>query len=104
MKNQPDCGILVEQIPADMVVNVLLAAMTKHAQKPGFQVYQVASSVVNPLTNRILADCALEHFTKDPILDKAGNPIEVKPLRLVESMLAFSMYMWYKYELPLQVI
>lgn len=93
-----------EQIPADMVVNTLLAAMAKHAHKPGLQVYQVASSVVNPMTFNILADVALELFTKDPMLDRAGNPIRVQRMKFVENMIAFSLYMWFKYQLPLQVI
>lgn len=87
-----------------MVVNALLAAMTKHAQQPGLQVYQVASSVVNPMTFNILADVALELFRKDPMLDRAGKPIKVDRMRFVENMQAFNLYMWFKYQLPVQVL
>lgn len=94
---------MYEQIPADLVVNALLSAMTKHAKSPGLQVYQVASSVVNPMTFNILADVALELFTKDPMLDRAGKPIKVKRMRFVQSMDAFNVYMWFVYQLPLLV-
>lgn len=94
---------MFEQIPADLVVNALLAAMAKHAKRPGLQVYQVASSVVNPMTFNILADVALELFTKDPMVDRTGKPIKVRRMRFVQSMDAFNLYMWCVYQLPLLV-
>lgn len=95
-------GVL-DVIPADLVVNALLAAMAKHAKRPGLQVYQVASSVVNPMTFNILADVALELFTKDPMVDRTGKPIKVKRMRFVQSMDAFNLYLWFVYQLPLQL-
>ena len=95
--------MMFEQIPADLVVNALLAAMAKHARDPGLQVYQVASSVVNPMTFNILADVALELFTKDPMVDRSGKPIKVHRMRFVQSMAAFNLYMWFVYQLPLLV-
>ena len=94
---------MFEQIPADFVVNALLASMAKNAQKPGLQVYQVASSVVNPMTFNILADVALELFTKDPMVDRSGKPIKVRRMLFVQSMVAFNLYMWFVYQLPLLV-
>lgn len=93
---------MFEQIPADLVVNALLAAMTKHAQNPGLQVYQVASSVVNPMTFELLADVALELFTKDPMIDRAGQPVKLQRMRFVQSMTAFNLYLWFVYQLPLK--
>ncbi|KAG0622426.1 hypothetical protein M758_3G096500 [Ceratodon purpureus] len=93
-------GVL-DVIPADFVVNALLASMAKNAQKPGLQVYQVASSVVNPMTFNILADVALELFTKDPMVDRSGKPIKVRRMLFVQSMVAFNLYMWFVYQLPL---
>lgn len=95
--------MMFEQIPADLVVNALLAAMAKNARKPGLQVYQVASSVVNPMTFNILADVALELFTKDPMVDRSGKPIKVRRMLFVQSMAAFNLYMWFVYQLPLLV-
>nr|XP_024380705.1 fatty acyl-CoA reductase 2-like [Physcomitrium patens]PNR50630.1 hypothetical protein PHYPA_009816 [Physcomitrium patens] len=95
-------GVL-DVIPADLVVNALLAAMTKHAQNPGLQVYQVASSVVNPMTFELLADVALELFTKDPMIDRAGQPVKLQRMRFVQSMTAFNLYLWFVYQLPLKL-
>lgn len=94
---------MFEQIPADLVVNALLAAMTKHAQTPRLKVYQVASSVVNPMSFNILADVSLELFTKDPMMDKNGQPIRVQRMNFVQSMTAFNLYLWFVYQLPLKV-
>ena len=72
-----------------MVANAMLAAMVEHACKPGLEVYQVASSVVNPLVFSNLARLSEEHFKEDPFLDNVGKPIETFKLQLYEDMDSF---------------
>jgi hypothetical protein len=77
--------------------------MAKHAHGSGMHVYQVASSAVNPLTFTTLSDLAVEYFTKDPMLDKDGNPIKLKRMTFIPNMPLFLVYMFLKYQLPVQV-
>ena len=58
-----------------MVVNAMLAAMAKHACKPGLEIYQVASSNVNPLSLSSFVRFFEEHFQEEPFFDRIGKPI-----------------------------
>ncbi|GFP79850.1 fatty acyl-coa reductase 2 [Phtheirospermum japonicum] len=90
----PD-GVL-DVFPADMVVNATLAAMAKHgsAGKPDYSIYQVASSVVNPLVFRDLAKLLYEHFNSSPFIDPSGSPVRVPKMKLFSSMEDFSSHLW----------
>ncbi|KAL3623806.1 Fatty acyl-CoA reductase 2 [Castilleja foliolosa] len=89
----PD-GVL-DVVPADMVVNAILAAMAKHGSsgKPEYSIYQVASSVVNPLVFRDLAKLLYEHFNSSPFIDKSGSPVRVPKMKLFSSMEDFSSHL-----------
>lgn len=78
-----------------MVVNATLAAMAKHgmAAKPDIAVYQVASSVVNPLVFRELALLLYEHYCSSPCIDPKGRPIPVSSMKLFSSMEEFSAHL-----------
>lgn len=76
-----------------MVVNATLAAMAKHgaAGKPESNIYQVASSVVNPLSFRDITKLIFEHFNSSPFIDSTtGTPIRVAPMEAFSSMEDFS--------------
>lgn len=96
------CGFLVDPnavidvVPVDMVVNVMLTAMAKHGidRKPEVNVYQVASSVKNPLVNHHLGDLLYKHFTRLPWLDSNGFPIKVEKFKYYSSMEGFSSDIW----------
>ncbi|KAL7092754.1 hypothetical protein ACP275_11G001800 [Erythranthe tilingii] len=87
-------GVL--DVPADMVVNATLAAMAKHGEagKPEYNIYQVASSVVNPLVFRDLAELLYQHFNSSPFMDSTGNPVRVPKMKLFHSMEDFSSHLW----------
>ncbi|KAK9671306.1 hypothetical protein RND81_12G020700 [Saponaria officinalis] len=87
---------VIDVVPVDMVVNATIAAMAKHGTsgKPEISVYQVASSVVNPLVFGDLGDLIHRHFTKSPCLDTQGRPIQVEPFKFYESMDDFSSHLW----------
>ncbi|KAL8036834.1 hypothetical protein ABFX02_11G001800 [Erythranthe guttata] len=88
-------GVL-DVVPADMVVNATLAAMAKHGEagKPEYNIYQVASSVVNPLVFRDLAELLYQHFNSSPFMDSTGNPVRVPKMKLFHSMEDFSSHLW----------
>ncbi|PON82436.1 Fatty acyl-CoA reductase [Trema orientale] len=88
-------GVL-DVVPADMVVNATLAAMAKHglAQKPDINVYQIASSVVNPLFFQDLTRLFYEHYNSSPWVDPSGRPVHVPFMKLFHSMEDFSEHLW----------
>ncbi|RDX87381.1 Fatty acyl-CoA reductase 2, partial [Mucuna pruriens] len=87
-------GVL--DVPADMVVNATLAAMARHgmSQKPEINVYQIASSVVNPLVFQDLARLLYEHYSSSPCIDSKGRPIQVPLMKLFSSTEEFSGHLW----------
>ena len=70
------------------MVNVTLAAVAKHRQLAalGMHVYHVASSTVNPLVFRDVFQSVFHHFSRSPVVDAAGQPIPVQPMRFCDSM------------------
>lgn len=79
-----------------MVVNATLAAMAKHGvtQKPDINVYQIASSVVNPLVFQDLARLLYDHYSSSPCIDSKGVPIQVPLMKLFSSTEEFYGYLW----------
>lgn len=79
-----------------MVVNATLAAMAKHGEagKSESNIYQIASSVVNPLVFKDLATLVYEHFNSFPCIDSKGKPIQVPKMELFSSMEEFSSHLW----------
>ncbi|XP_019455007.1 PREDICTED: fatty acyl-CoA reductase 2-like [Lupinus angustifolius] len=88
-------GIL-DVVPADMVVNAILAAMARHGmnQKPDMNVYQIASSVVNPLVFQNLAKLLHEHYSSSPCIDSKGRPIQVPLMKLFSNTKEFYDHLW----------
>ncbi|CAN0927498.1 Fatty acyl-CoA reductase 2, chloroplastic [Linum grandiflorum] len=88
-------GVL-DVVPADMVVNATLAAIARHGieQKPEINVYQIASSVVNPLIFDDLAKLLYEHYNSSPYMDSSGRPVAVPLMKLFSKMDDFSDHLW----------
>ena len=73
--------VLIDLVPVDVVVNALLAAIPGLLGTEEIQIYQVATGSRNPITLGELYDLVYRYFRKNPMLDKAGNPILIKRLR-----------------------
>ncbi|XP_051140653.1 fatty acyl-CoA reductase 2, chloroplastic-like [Andrographis paniculata] len=103
-------GVL-DVVPADMVVNATLAAMAKHGGAAAVEeeagegeeysgrgsssIYQVASSVVNPLVFGELARVLHQHFERWPFTEAGtGRAIRVPKMKLFGSMEEFSAHLW----------
>nr|DAD48443.1 TPA_asm: hypothetical protein HUJ06_018380 [Nelumbo nucifera] len=91
-----DPKAVIDLVPADMVVNATIAAMAKHgaAQKPGLEIYHVASSVVNPILLGDLFRFFYEHFHSFPCMGPDGKPIPISRLKLFNTMHDFSSQLW----------
>ena len=77
-----DPEVTLDLVPADMVVNTILAAVPKLAEdgRASLQVYQVATGSRNPVTMGRLHELIVDYFAANPMLDKQGQPIRVKRL------------------------
>ncbi|KAL1825173.1 hypothetical protein ACET3Z_011951 [Daucus carota] len=90
--SNPDMALDV--VPADIVVNSTLAAIAKHGGKESKlednnsndHVYQITSSVANPLITRDLLDLAFQHFSLSPCFDREGNPIQISAFKFFSSI------------------
>ncbi|KAH9317089.1 hypothetical protein KI387_018858, partial [Taxus chinensis] len=96
---------MLDVIPADMVVNAIIAAMAKHALDfNSLSIYNVSSSSANPLTYSVVVDTSYDYFVKNPCMDKHRKLIQVEKCYLFHSMESFVRYMRLRYKIPLQVM
>lgn len=76
-----DPGVALDLVPVDMVVNALLASLPRTAAEGGVRIYQVATADRNPIRLEELNELIYRYFLRNPMLDKQGNPIRIKPLK-----------------------
>ncbi|GLU19213.1 hypothetical protein SLE2022_354740 [Rubroshorea leprosula] len=97
-----DLKAVIDVIPADMVVNAMIVAMVAHANQPSDAIYQVGSSLSNPLRNGNLQDYGFRYFSSKPWINKEGKPVKVGKMRVLENMNSFHRYMAFRYLFPLK--
>ncbi|KAK7263376.1 hypothetical protein RJT34_30965 [Clitoria ternatea] len=98
-----DIKAVFDVIPADMVVNAILAAMVAHANQPCDNIiYHVGSSVANPIKYHNLQDYGFRYFSAKPCVDKEGKLVKVGKVTVLDSMASFQRYMFIRYFLPLK--
>ncbi|MFL0456134.1 HAD-IB family hydrolase [Brachybacterium paraconglomeratum] len=69
---------ILDVIPVDHVVNVIVALATQDVSRRGDDAYyQVVSGASNPMPFHELVTAVREYFTKHPLEDEKGRPIEV---------------------------
>ncbi|MBA0790578.1 hypothetical protein Gohar_015217 [Gossypium harknessii] len=99
-----DLEAIVDVIPADMVVNAIIVAMIAEARHQQPQtIYQVGSSIRNPLRYSNLQDYGFRYFSKNPWINKDGKPVIVSKVTVMNSMDSFQRYMAFRYLLLLKV-
>ncbi|KDP34807.1 hypothetical protein JCGZ_10587 [Jatropha curcas] len=84
-----DVTAIIDVIPADMVVNTIIAAMMVHANnQPCELVYHVGSSIGNPIRYSNFRDYLYFYFTSKPWILQNGKPVKVaKPTILITMVL-----------------
>ncbi|KAJ8750258.1 hypothetical protein K2173_014173 [Erythroxylum novogranatense] len=92
-----DVKSVIDLVPADMVVNAMIVAMAAHANRPSYAIYQVGSSLRNPLNYANLRDIGFIYFTNKPWIGKDGKPVKVGKLKVIGSMTNFRRYMAVRY-------
>lgn len=87
-----------------MVVNAIIVAMIAEARRQQPQsIYQVGSSIGNPVRYSNLQDYGFRYFTKNPWINKDGKPVIVGKVTVMNSMDSFQRYMAFRYLLLLKV-
>ena len=71
-----DPNSILDIIPADFVINAILAATVQTYYRRGIEVYHIASGARNPLTFGDIVNITHDYFTRQPLLDN-GKPIPV---------------------------
>ncbi|XLS68285.1 hypothetical protein HN51_019308 [Arachis hypogaea] len=103
-----DQTALLDMIPADMVVNVILMGMVAHANQPTSGddnniIYDVgSSSFSNPFKYVNISDYATRYFTAKPWINRDGKPVKVAKLKILKNIATFKRYMFFRYQLPLK--
>ncbi|XP_062083102.1 fatty acyl-CoA reductase 3-like [Humulus lupulus] len=99
-----DLESTVDVIPADYVVNAIVVAMAAHGNEPysNRSIYQVGSSMRNPLKYRDLQELGFRYFSKKPWINKDGNPVKVQKVTILSDMASFQRYMTIRYLLFLK--
>jgi len=70
---------LLDVIPVDMVVGVIVALALGASERRGADAYyQVVSGTSNPLPFHVMVDAVQGYFTAHPLADDKGRPIAVK--------------------------
>ncbi|PKI56354.1 hypothetical protein CRG98_023239 [Punica granatum] len=89
-----DPKALVDIVPVDMVVNTMVSAMAKHGipSDPELSVYQVSSSVINPLKVHEMFGFSCDHFMSAPLKDSRGEEIAIERMKFFSSLNEFSAY------------
>ncbi|ESR37517.1 hypothetical protein CICLE_v10028434mg [Citrus x clementina] len=96
---------IFDLIPADMVVNSMIMAMVANANNPSSQmIYHVGSSLRNPIQFFQIHEFVFHYFTKNPYIDKYGNPVIVGKFKVLDSPAKFHKYMAVRSVLPLKVL
>ncbi|XP_076932088.1 fatty acyl-CoA reductase 3-like, partial [Bidens hawaiensis] len=94
---------IIDAIPADMVVNAMIATMVAHANQASCEIiYHVGSSVSNPLKYKSIQQSGYNYFSKHPWINKEGKPVIVANVKVLNSMSSFQRYFSLRYMLPLQ--
>lgn len=83
-----------------MVVNTMVSAMAKHGTQLNreINVYQVSSSVINPLKVDEMFGFSCDHFVSSPMKDSGGDEIGIERMRFFSSLEEFSAYIQHEVE------
>lgn len=98
-----DPELILDLVPGDMVVNAMIVGMVAHANQSCEVIYQVGSSLQNPINPNVFADYAFQYFRKNPVMGKNGTPVKVEKPRVLTSMTSFQGHITLRYLLPLKV-
>ncbi|KAL6575755.1 hypothetical protein OROHE_000736 [Orobanche hederae] len=94
-----DPNSTIDFIPSDMVVNCILVAMATHSNRHCNEllIYQVGSSLRNPIKYKEVKGFMYQYLRKNPLLDDKGKPINVGKILTLGSVASFHRYIGIRY-------
>ncbi|XP_060964986.1 fatty acyl-CoA reductase 1 [Cannabis sativa] len=94
--------LIVDLIPADMVVNAMILGMVFGENG---MIYHVGSSIKNPIYVSQAYDYVYNYFTENPLFDhKEEKPIIVTKVKLFQHIFTLNIYMAIRFLLPLKIL
>ncbi|CAL5007224.1 unnamed protein product [Urochloa decumbens] len=100
-----DLNLIMDVIPADMVVNAMMVAMAVHSEERAQKIYHVTSSARNPAPYSILSQSGHRYFLDNPpCMGKNGEPIRLRRMHFFSSVPLLNVYMVIKYKIPLKIL
>ncbi|KAH7542031.1 hypothetical protein FEM48_Zijuj02G0030300 [Ziziphus jujuba var. spinosa] len=97
--------LIFDLIPADMVVNAMIVAMVAdHGNKSSGKIYQVGSSLKNPIKTKMVRNFLFQYFVENPLINKDGKPIKVRIGTALPNMPSFRIYMLIRFMIPLKIL
>ncbi|XP_071730025.1 alcohol-forming fatty acyl-CoA reductase-like [Rutidosis leptorrhynchoides] len=98
-----DPSIVLDLIPADMVVNASMVTMAAQINQPYSKtIYHVGSSKTNPITISTLTNFISNYFANNPLISKHGKPVETANKFMFSSSSGFNRYVAVHYKIPLK--
>ncbi|KAI5388807.1 probable fatty acyl-CoA reductase 4 isoform X1 [Lathyrus oleraceus] len=96
---------VLDIMPVDLVINCVIATIVINSnQAPKSFIYNVSSSLRNPLKISDVHNISHQYFMKTPCINKNGKLILVSKGIALKSLAAFNIYTEIKYVLPLKVL
>ncbi|XP_074284316.1 fatty acyl-CoA reductase 2, chloroplastic-like [Silene latifolia] len=85
-------NVILDVVPVDMVVNAMVTAMAKHGNRGKHEVtiYNVTSSLLNPISCHDFFNFSTNYFTSNPLKDSNEKDIIVKDMKFFESLMEFT--------------
>lgn len=83
----------------------MVVAMVVHANQSSRMdnIYNVGSSLRNPINFSMLHRFSYQYFTKSPLIDKDGKPIKIGKGTALGNMAIFRICMFVRFLVPLKV-
>ncbi|KAF3795302.1 putative fatty acyl-CoA reductase, partial [Nymphaea thermarum] len=86
---------IADLVPADMVVNAILAAIARHGSLgvAGLNIYHAGTSSTNPLRWDELFEHCYEHYHSFPFIDSQGKAVRVERVKLFDTLADISSHL-----------
>ncbi|KAK4778173.1 hypothetical protein SAY87_018360 [Trapa incisa] len=84
----------IDIVPLDMVVNTMVSVMAKHGSQfdSNVNVYQISSSVINPLEIGEMLRFLCDYYKRYPLKDSKGHDVSIEGIKFFSSLAEFSAY------------
>ena len=94
---------VVDTVPVDYVVNLIMAACATHDRADRIPIYQIGTSHLNPINLKDISRIWLGYFEKNPMRNTGGEPIETRPPRFYPNPEEFVRFYQQRRKRPLTI-